>query len=189
MLTVNHKKYADGLQIKFEGSNYYRPEKIVLRDQKWFAEIEDAKNWFVGTAHSYLCGTFDSLFIRLRALSPKIFHGTAGGSPENRNLWQENYWKLKELKEEYFKGANSVWKRANIILLNTEILIHSIPRDHSLDYNYYKNMVADMIKCAKLIVEAMKKDIEKQKKEWFEMTSQDIPELEEVNNLNFKEVA
>jgi hypothetical protein len=189
MLTVKHKKYADGIQIVFQGSNYYRPIKPILEDQKWFENIEDAKSWFVGVSHAYLCGTFDSLFIRLRAISPKIFHGTAGGSPENRNLWQENYWKLKDLKEEYFKNANSVWKRANIILDQHQILINSIPRDHSLDYDFFKNMVADMIKCAKLMKEALKKDIEKQKKEWFEMTSQDIPELEEVNNLNLKEVA
>ena len=177
MLAVNHKKYNDGIQIKFEGTNYYRPCKEVLTDSNWFAEIGEAKSWFVGTAHCYLSGTFDSLFIRLRAISPKIFHGTAGGNSENRNLWMENYWKLIELKEEFFYGGNSVWKRASLILENVTILIQSIPRDHSLYYDFYKNMVSDMIKCAKMIVRALEKDIEKQKKEWYQMTTEDVEEL------------
>jgi ribonucleotide reductase beta subunit family protein with ferritin-like domain len=106
--------------------------------------------------------------------------GYRGGTEDNRLLFIENYWKLIELKNAFYASGTSVYLHAQLIMMNAEILINTIPRDHKLDYNYFRDMVQDLIKVAAMLLRALDQHLDENRKEWHKMTNEDIEELKNV---------
>lgn len=172
---------VNGCKLELFASNYFAPKTApLIIERKTFETREEATAYFISCSHSFLHQSFDAYTFKLSGLSATIMQGNRGGSADNRMLFIENYWKLIELKNEFFAPANSIFRHASFIMNNSQILINTIPRDHSFDYNFFRELVLDLIKVSAMLLRALDKHIEENKKEWHEMTNEDIAELLEV---------
>jgi len=181
MFKAELKNNANGCKLELFASNYFQDKgSPLIIQRRQFETYDDAKAYFLSCAHSFLFQSFDAFTFRLKSLSTGIMSGYRGGTEDNRLLFIENYWKLIELKNAFYASGTSVYLHAQLIMMNAEILINTIPRDHKLDYNYFRDMVQDLIKVAAMLLRALDQHLDENRKEWHKMTNEDIEELKNV---------
>lgn len=183
MWTAKIESIGEKHILRIKAQNYYAASDEPFSDievTRSFDEIEDATNYFISCAHTYMSGTFDILNVQLNSVAPIIFHGNVVHDLF-RIKFMDNWHKFKELKELFSQNSSSVWKRANLLCDNYELIYTVIPKKQELQYDYYLQMLKDILKVASQIKRAMGARIEIQK-DWFKIEESDIQDIYPLKN-------
>lgn len=176
MWKVEFENIGNSHILRINAANYYAAgeESVTnLNICKSFDTEQESKAYFVSCAHTYMCGTFDILRIQLEGIAPVVFHGNVLHDL-HRVDFIENWNTFLELKELFSSAGPSIWKRANLITDNYELIYSVIPKNEKLHYSYFLQLCKDLLRCSAQIKRALGDHIELAKKEWYEITNQDI---------------
>lgn len=176
MWKVEFETIANAHILRIEAANYYAAGEDAVQSlniTKSFKNEDESKAYFISCAHTFMCGAFDILRVQLEGVAPVIFHGNVLHDL-HRVEFMENWHEFKALKELFSSANPSIWKRANLITENYELIYSVIPKNEKLHYAYFLQLCKDLLKCAAQLKRALGDHIELAKKEWHEITASDI---------------
>lgn len=164
--------------LNIDATNYYSQNSKSFEDieiRRAFDTIEEAKHYFIGCAHTFLVGSFEIFVKQLQAVAPIIFNGNVLHNL-HRVEFIENWHSFLEFKEAFSSSGNSIWKKANLIIDQYELIYSVLPKSEALKYSYFLEFAKDILKSAAQLKRALGDRIELQKREWHEINGQDIEE-------------